>query len=171
MRPGDERPVDVAYRWWLDLTSRQTGAARGALARLRRANTPLEVLQEPEALRLIAMLGRRRSPQRAAMLAGVLAHVREDLDTPVARAAGPRTSAQPESAVLAESRFRRLLQSDEDERMEHIRRLVRMFKGTANVRGLAHAVLYWGDRVKQQWIFDYYGVALETPDTQEEHSP
>ena len=46
-----------------------------------------------------------------------------------------------------------------NELIDAMRRLVRMTKGTANVRDLSAAILYWGDRVKKDWIFDYYGVA------------
>ena len=42
--------------------------------------------------------------------------------------------------------------------MEAMRRLVRLTKGKINVHDLSYAILYWGDRVKKRWIFDYYGV-------------
>ena len=49
----------VAEKWWHDLTSEtatRRGQRRAARARLRRARTPLEMIQETEALRLIASL-------------------------------------------------------------------------------------------------------------------
>ena len=123
---------------------------------MQRAATPLEVMQEPEALRLIARMPRNRD--RVATLAGILAFVRESEDRPVARAVGRTSLDDEQSALLSESRFRRLLQVDHDELMEPMRRLVRMAKGTLNVRDLSSAILYWGDDVKRRWIFDYYSV-------------
>ena len=152
--------ASIAYEWWRrlhPLSVPQSGAQRAALARMRRAAAPIDVIQEPEALRLIARLP--RNPDRVAMLAGILACVRESDDRRVARAVGRTTLDDEQSALVSEGRFRRLLQVQDGELMEAMRRLVRMTKGTANVRDLSSAVLYWGDGVKKRWIFDYYGVA------------
>ena len=155
--------ASIAYDWWRRLNPSdraQAGAHRTALARMRRAATPIEVMHEPEALRLIARLPRH--PDRVATLAGVLAHVRESEERPVARAIGRSTLDDDQSALLSEGRFRRLLQVNDDELMEPMRRLVHMVKGRLNVRDLSAAVLYWGDDVKKRWIFDYYNVAGST---------
>ena len=150
----------IAEEWWHDLLGveqpGQRGPHRAALARLRRAATPLEVIQEPVALRLVARLP--RDPDRVAILAGVLAFVRESDNERVARVIG-RRSLDDEESILAEARFRRLLQVRDDELMDQMRRLVRLTKGRANVYDLAYAILHWGDRVKKRWIFDYYGVS------------
>lgn len=155
-----QKGPEIAYRWWRNLNpvgAQQSGSHRAALARMRRAATPLEVMQEPEALRLIARLP--RNPDRAAALAGVLAFVRETDERRVARAVGRASLDDDGSVLLAEGRFRRLLQTGHGELMEPMRRLVRMTKGTVNVHDLSAAILYWGDAVKKQWIFHYYGVA------------
>ena len=152
--------ASIAYEWWRSLNPEdalQSGRRRAALARMRRATTPIDVMHEPEALRLIA--GLPRHPDRVATLAGVLAFVRESDDRRVARAIGRETMDDDQSALLSEGRFRRLLQVEDDELMESMRRLVRMTRGTVNVRDLSSAILYWGDAVKKRWIFDYYGVA------------
>ena len=153
----------VAEDWWQALTADQSagrGARRGALARLRRAATPLEVMQEPETLRLIARLP--RNPERVAVLAGILAYVRETESRTVARAIG-RATLDDEKAILSEVRFRRLLQARNDELLEAMRRIVRLTSGKVNVYDLSDAVLHWGDRVRKRWIFDYYGVSESTP--------
>ena len=71
---------------WFDRTlwesgdAARRGARRAARARLRRAGTPLEIMQEPEALCLIAKLTRKHAhvhADRVAVLAGVLAFVEE----------------------------------------------------------------------------------------------
>ncbi len=156
-----QSPQSIAYEWWRRLNpddGRQTGAHRAALARLRRATTATEVLLEPEALRLVARLPHSRD--RAVVLAGVLAHVRTTEELRVARAIGRTALDEEQSAHVSEGRFRRLLQSRDSELLDAMRRLVRMMKGRVNVHDLSAAILYWGDRTKRQWIFDYYGVAL-----------
>ena len=159
--PCERSAASIAYEWWRDLNPRdgvQSGRQRAALARLRRAATPLDVMQEPEALRLIARLP--RDPDRVATLIGVLAHVRETDERHVARAVGRTALDDDQSALLSEGRFRRLVQVPHNELMEPMRRLVRMAKGTVNVHDLSYAILNWGDRVKKSWIFNYYGVAV-----------
>lgn len=159
------RADSIAYDWWRGLNpqdAQRSGHQRAALARLRRASNAIEVMQEPEALRLIARLP--RNPERVAILAGVLAFVRETDDRRVAQAVGRATLDDDKSALLAESRFRRLLQTPADDLLAPMRRLVRMSKGTLNVRDLAKSILYWGDHVKKRWIFDYYAVGMATAD-------
>jgi len=159
------RGGQIAYEWWLTLSpldGRQPGSSRAAMARLRRAATPVDVMLEPEALRLITRLP-RSSEYRVAILAGVLAWVREPVEMRVARAIGRSTLEDDQSALVSESRFRRLLQSKPDELLDSMRRLVRQMKGRANVEDLAEAILYWGDSVKKKWIFDYYCVSSAAP--------
>lgn len=151
----------IAYQWWRRLNPQdgsQSGTHRAAMARLRRATTATDVLLEPEALRLVARLPHSRD--RAVVLAGVLAHVRQTEERRVARAIGRAALDDEQSALVSESRFRRLLQSRDSELLDAMRRLVRMMKGCVNVHDLSAAILYWGERTKRQWIFDYYGVAL-----------
>ena len=150
---NQQKGPDVAEEWWEGIKER-----RAVRARLRRAKTLIEIMQEPEALRLIERLRLPRNPNRVVMLAGILAWVRDNDDQLVARAIG-RTSLDEEDASMSEARFRRLLQARDDELMEAMRRLVRLAKGKANVRDLSFAVLYWGDGVKKRWIFQYYGVS------------
>lgn len=155
----------IAYEWWRALyprDGRQSGPSRAALARLRRAATPMDVMLEPEALRLMTRLPRSRK-ERVAILAGVLAWVREVDDLRIARAIGRSSLDDDQSARVSESRFRRLLQSQADELLNPMRRLVQQMKGRANVEDLADAILYWGDPVKKKWIFDYFNVASSAP--------
>ena len=154
--------ADIAARWFdrtLDESAdaARRGARRSARARLRRATTPLEIMQEPEALRLIATL-RCERVHRVAVLAGVLAFVEEKDDNRIARAIGP-SSLDDDDAVVSAIRFRRLLLTPGDELLDPMRRLVRLTKGKANVRDMSFSVLRWGDRIRERWIFDYYGVS------------
>lgn len=169
------RGAEAAYGWWQRLTridGPHLGQRRAALARIRRARTPIEVMLEPEALRLIQRLP--RNPDRVAVLAGVLAFVRESDERSVARAIGRSSLDDEDSAPMSEGRFRRLLQTQDNEIMDAMRRLARMTKGKLNVQDLSTAILDWGDgdrgeRVKRRWIFDYYhvlgGMRSEEPAT------
>ena len=158
-RSREGSAASAAFRWWRELNPPdgvRSGRQRAALARLRRAAKPVEIMLEPEALKLIARLPRDRD--RVATLIGVLAHVRETDQRTVARAVG-RDALDDDKAVLSEGRFRRLLQARQDELLEPMRRLVRLAGGKVNVEDLSGSILYWGDRVRKRWIFDYYGVA------------
>lgn len=160
---SNSRPQDIAHDWWVRLKD-PSGRHRAALARMRRAHTTIDVIQEPEALRLIAQLRPFRvNDDRVATLAGVLALVRENDELRVARAVGRRSFDEDQSAQLSEARFRRLMQTESGDLMAPMRRLVQMKKGRANVRDLAEAILYWGDRARREWIFEYYSVGSAVP--------
>ena len=152
------RPADIAHAWWAALSSEESPHGRTALARLRRGHTPLEIMSVPETIALITRLP-RFDPDSVATLAGVLAYVRSDADASLPRALGPGGIAPDASAKLSQARFRRLLQCERGELLQQLRRVVQLADGVADVRGVATAVLYWGDRIRRQWIYEYYGVA------------
>ena len=109
----------VAHAWWQRLVrpdGPNLSQRRAALARIRRASTPLEVMHEQEALRLIERLPHQQD--RAAILAGVLAFVRETDERSVARAIGRPSLDDGDRALVSEGRFRRLLQTQNDDLME-----------------------------------------------------
>ena len=161
------RARDVAYDWWNGLQDR-AGGHRASLAHMRRAHAPVDIIQEPAALRLIARLRPfGRDHDRVAILAGVLALVREDHGTRVARALGRRSLDDERPPRLSEGRFRRLMHADGEELLPQMRRLVQMAAGTVNVRDLADGILYWGDGVRKDWTFEYYGVGFAAPDASE----
>ena len=163
---NDPNEAAIARAWWRSLTSidpagRLTlGARRAALARLRRATSPLEIILEPEALQLLARLPRKSSAyqERVAILAGVLAIVREEDSRPVARALGRDTLDDAESARMSEARFRRLLLAEDYELMDRMRRVVCLAGNKIDVYDLSFAILHWGDGVRKRWIFRYYNV-------------
>lgn len=159
---ASKRAGTVAKDWWRGLTQADggkpaQGSRRAALARLRRAANPLQVMMEPHALRLINSLPQYHA-DRVAIVAGVLAFVRENVDTRIVRIVGRKSLDDEQSAALSENRFRRLLQTPPDDLLGPMRRLVRLAKD-ANVSDLAESILYWDDQRKKQWIFAYYGAA------------
>ena len=163
---GQWRNACVAREWWCGMTANDShgrltrGARRAVLARLRRATTPVEIMLEPEALRLMTALSSNGHAyqERAAILAGVLATVRDEDSQPVMRTLGRDTLDDAESARMSEARFRRLLRTDDGALMDAMRRLVRLAGGKVDVYDLSIATLYWSEAIKKRWIFRYYNV-------------
>ncbi len=149
---------DIARRWWHGLVKdpARRGAARASLARLRRAGARTDAFLEPATSDLVRRLGVTSPKQvdRAAAIAMVLAHVREDDATPVARACGPADDS--DSGKLKYNRFRRLLQAEDDELVDQMRRLVHLLGGRVNVADLATSLLFWGDGTRRRWALAYY---------------
>jgi CRISPR type I-E-associated protein CasB/Cse2 len=173
------RAEDIAAEWWQELSfersagglRRAGGAKRAALAKLRRAEGPIDALAEPEAIGLYRRLRTadpKVDPDRVATLAVALANLRPELenlrsDRRVPQVFARKSLDDPDSASLSEARFRRLLQADGAELLDAFRRLVRLLDGRAEPRSLADGILHWSDRMRQRWIFEYYGVAIATP--------
>lgn len=137
--------------WWArELGDRQSAAARGLAARLRRAG-PVDALAE----RAVHDLARELSLKdgaRLAFLVRLLAEVREHEGRPLARALG---GAEPK---MSELRFQRLMRADGDDLPEALRRAITLADRRCNVARLGGDLLHWGEDVRRRWCFDYYGV-------------
>lgn len=156
----------AARQWWQGLTDKDKGD-RGAVARLRRASSVIEAATERATFDLCRRLGLGAEQlDRVALVAGVLAHVRNDrADSPMARQLGEPADNPPMKWL----RFRRLLQAGTpDEQLTAFRRAIALTSNkTANVGDLADSLLHWNDQRRQRWIFDYYN-AGEAAVTSEE---
>lgn len=79
------------------------------------------------------------------------------------------SDAGADRPVLAEGRFRRLLQTtDGEDQVAAFVRLVALLGGTVNIDALARDFLDWnhptrGDRVRERWAFLYYAAADAAP--------
>lgn len=165
----------VARDWWKSLRP-ETGTQRrkgnpGALARLRRADLPAAALEEVTAdlhrrLAAVSPLRREALFERAALIAAVLAHAREDESRKLAAAAGEKAGDQ---FVLHPLRLRRLFAArSAPDCLVAFRRLVAVLRGKANVVDLAESLLDWpdedrGDQRRTRWAFDYYGAGAAAP--------
>jgi CRISPR type I-E-associated protein CasB/Cse2 len=179
--PAAKPRAPAALDWWQRLSDPKRGDP-GALARLRRARSPLEAMQVPQAIELVRRLGAVPRDGRAADgrlraaldLARVLAHIREHdpLHHPMRAAgwkrfAGMRREADAgdDRPRLAEARFRRLLLTgDGEERVAAFTRLVKLLGGAVKVDDLARDFVAWndperGDLVRERWAFLYYNAA------------
>ena len=148
---------DTAAAWWrVALADRDSGAARGLAARLRRGGAAA-TLGEPAVHDLARRLGMGpgQAPQLV-RLAEVLAEVRADDPAPLARRLGG-----PEP-VLSTLRFQRLLRATADDFTAQLRRALAMADRRCNVGRLAGDLLLWehsdwSDPVRARWSFDYFG--------------
>ncbi len=166
----------VAQKWWEDWrpktqsNGRRSGDA-GAFARLRRADLHAAMIEE-----VTCDLFRKLEPEtkmpreclfeRAALIAAVLTHVREDESWKVAAAAGEKNGDQH---VLHPLRLRRLFATrSAPDCLIAFRRLVALLDKKVNVADLAESLFDWpdevrGDKRRTRWAFDYYGASSAMP--------
>ena len=154
----------VVLQWWSE-TIGDKNAATGPRAELRRAGTLEEVVFVPlyHDLRRRLAGTRWRSVDRIAMVAGVLARVREhDGGAGFAdQMAAPRAGATARTPRVSPSRFRRLLRiGDEAEDLERlfeqVRRVVSLLNGRVNVTDLAASLYWWNAETRKRWALAYY---------------
>ncbi len=159
-----EKIQDRVAEWW-----QRNEDNRALMAKLRRARSPVEALAIDGFIGLHRLLGANRARiGREANLARVLAYVRENSAVRLPRALAGDAGGQ---RLLSEPRLRRLLQiewCDADDLARSLVRLVRNLKGRANVRDLTTAMLFWGDDVKTEWAYTYFGAASAAPPTSPE---
>lgn len=148
------KTASIIYGWWAGVKD-----DRGVAARLRRAGDLTEVLMEPVTLKLARELGAKpHELPDIALIAGVLAYVKDHTPERVARALGT-----PEDRPLCSAlRFRRLLEASPGEaQLTAFRRTLALLGGKANIYDLADSLLDWNtsarrDGRRQRWLYDYY---------------
>lgn len=160
-----------ASLWWQSLQGSPAGtpakdrwpANNTALARLRKAASPIDTMMEPMAMVLVEKIGGdlRRDKLLVIELAALLSHVRQNDTRPVATSLG---GYDADSRVMHAARFHRLMQTERADRAVALRRAVRMLKGKANVLDIAYAWLVWdsktlGENMRIDWMFRYVGAS------------
>ncbi|MGO4909820.1 type I-E CRISPR-associated protein Cse2/CasB [Pseudorhodobacter sp. W20_MBD10_FR17] len=156
MTDEDKTPGQIILGWWgRALGDRERPAARALAARLRRAG-PIEALVEREVQELARALslGPNDAP-RLARLVCLLAELRDHVAAPLAARLG---GAEP---VLSTLRFQRLMRAEGDELVPLLRRAIGMADGKANIAALGADLLFWNDKTRARWCFQYFGA--ETP--------
>ncbi|MEJ7812325.1 MAG: type I-E CRISPR-associated protein Cse2/CasB [Gemmatimonadaceae bacterium] len=181
--PARSSRGERALAWWQRLRDPKRGDP-AALAQLRRARSTPELLGIRAAVSLARRLGAASGEAsdwhtRAALdLARVLAHVKEhDRTQHPMRAAGwkrfagdrKESDAGEDRPLLAEGRFKRLLQTgDGEEKVTAFVRLIALLGGRVKVDALAEDFLLWnhpewGDRVRERWAFLFYAASDAAP--------
>ena len=171
----------TALKWWMRYCDPLEGDGSTS-ARLRRCRSAVDALGIKPAISLAQRLGyvsvaTHRDDDRpliALNLARVLSHVRanDPRGRPMRSAgwkhfAGDRkeSDAGEDRPLLSEARFRRLLDTERgEEQVVAFARLLGLLGGTVNVAALAEDFLYWDDRTKRRWSFDYYAAANAAPE-------
>jgi len=149
------REHKVLLAWWDKLQDH-----RGDRAALRRAASIDQVFFNPAFHRLWRGLKdtQWRREERVALIAALAARVREPKpDKSFAAQLGSPPRGR-EKAALSGLRFRRLLQAREpDEVLQACSRAIAMCGHNVNLLNLAESLYWWGDGVRKNWAFDYYG--------------
>ena len=157
--------------WWRErLANRDSGAARGLAARLRRADA-LAALAEPQVQALARDLG--LGPKQAdtlLRLVWALAELRENDAQSLARRLGGPDSDSMSGPVMSHLRFQRLMRARDEDFTTALRRAIVMADRRCNVARLAADLLVWdhpewGEAARRRWIFDYF--AAPQPGAQE----
>lgn len=147
--------------WWEWLDDRSN---RGARADLRHAKTVEEIFFCPAYHRLVERFPGASDGKKAdlAVVAGVLAHVKENRTGAFAvQMATPKEGRQG-NPVVSGLRFRRLLQAEKTvDLFQPLIRKVRLLGGVVDVADLALSILYWNDRTRRRWATEYYQHAQE----------
>lgn len=145
------RPGQIILAWWSsELGARASGAQKGLSARLRRGND-VSVLCQPSVHDLARKLSFRDGP-RIARLARCLAQVREHVPARL-----PRRLGMGDPKAMSPMRFERLMQSDPADLETAIRRALPLVGHASNVAHLGESLLFWTDKTRTRWCFDYYG--------------
>ncbi|MBM3518221.1 MAG: type I-E CRISPR-associated protein Cse2/CasB [Alphaproteobacteria bacterium] len=145
---------------------------RATMARLRRCQTAHETFMVPACHDLLRRHGlhggdlteaQARQAGRIGIAAIVLAHIRQHAPGErVARQIGSHGKKEPSD--VSEARFRRLLRTETNEELlRAMVRLVKKISGRTNVADLSDSIVFWGDRVRQRWAFDYFDAADAAP--------
>jgi CRISPR system Cascade subunit CasB len=180
-----ERVGSIAIGWWKGLqpeirSDGHKAGNPGALARLRRADLVGAAMEEvtidlfkrlapPAGLR--SDFPRHALFERTALIAAVLAHVREHDNRKLAAAAGEK-KVDSDQRALHPLRLRRLFAAHNPaDCLVGFRRLVALLDNKANVADLAETLLEWpdekrGDSRRTRWAFDYYGAGRAAPEDQ-----
>lgn len=140
--------------WWsAQIGDRQSAAARGLSARLRRGGA-LDILAEPPVHDLSRRLGLRDAPTLI-RLVGVLAHVREHRPQRLAQRLG-----QGDPPALSSLRFQRLIRAQDDDLTAALVRALPLAGHACNVAALGADLMFWTDDTRGRWCFDYFGTAV-----------
>ncbi len=174
-----KKEAQAAWGWWSSLQSREVEGRmipgdRAAVARLKRAANIMEAASEPatgDLYRRIGFTDPKRDLPRAALLAAVLARVRDDdrKNKFIAEAIGAPRGGEGSTALITPVRFKRLVAArDPDDLLIAFRRVVDILGKTANVADLADQLLAWtdsrtGDIARVRFAFAYHGASRYAP--------
>ena len=142
---------EEVYKWWALLQKDP-----GARARMRRQAEILGIMMSEGFYDLVARVPYVRRDDLAC-IAMVLSHVDSDDRDSVPRRMG-RKNGQSEHTV-SELRFRRIIESDSEEAVRQLIRVLPIIGSEGNVRDIARTFRFWNSDSKipqKRWIEEYY---------------
>lgn len=156
----------ICARWRSQALADDGGAARLSRAKLRRADGPLAALGVRAVHDLNGRLAaaghdmrRGDGPDRLALIAAALAHLKDGSGPSAAQAFGAG-----DTPALSRVRFNTLVRSGTPRELwKPLLRALAVIDGRANAAQLATDIFYWGDRVRTRWCFEYYGEGFAAP--------
>lgn len=162
MSVDDKSPAQIILGWWgRSLGDRDRPRARALAAQLRRAG-PIEALVEREVQDLANALALRpKDAPRLARLVCLLAEMREHDPASLAKRLG---GSEPTLSTL---RFQRLMRAEEEDLTPLLRRAIVMADRRANIAALGTDLLYWNDKTRARWCFNYFGAEAPLEDVKE----
>lgn len=173
---SEEMPALLVWHRWLNGDDGDRGGNRGDRARLRRAESPEDILLTEAFFRFLRqmpdgfpqkVLPEQRLPV-AATIAGLLAHV-ETNDANARFATQLGTAKDKAKPPMSELRFQQLQKSPTVEDFyRRMLRAIRLLGKTANVVSLSNDIIHWHkefnqplgrypkDRLAVRWATDYF---------------
>ena len=164
---------DAETREKLHLWQQSLDDNRGDRARLRRAESPDDVLLTEPFFRFLQQMPEAWAEPKmllsSALVAATLAHVKEprDGETFAAQLASPKEGGK--TARMSELRFQQLRKShDPEEFFKRLLRAIRLADNRINIISLAESILHWMNeyrygvdrepqkRLAVRWATDYY---------------
>lgn len=149
---------------WLEIKEWWGKLNPGQRAILRRARNSDQVAFEQTYFTLLNKLRSLENPVAITrslswnlpIVAGVLAHVRIDIDD--SHQSVPKSMrGSGSNAVVSDLRFRRLLRvEDQTELYNMMIRMIHMLGNKANVVNLAESLFFWNDQTRKRWASEYY---------------
>jgi len=161
----------IIRQWWRSLQGKNEERGvnrRGQRAGLRRCKTPLEAAFQDGFHELRHQLTRGTSQpwveargNQLQTLAVLLAHVREHTDQSMAKTLA---GGQDGKGGLSKLRFRRLISHQDVDQgfFESMLRSLKLVKGCVNVDQLTDAVIFWNEKKRREWAYEFYTVKMDT---------
>lgn len=143
------------YHWWASLEH-----DKGSRAELRRCTDPVSVILTSAYQRQFwawkaLFEGEKGYEDRLAQIMGLLSHVKSAKE--IRSLASQMAQKNGDTPTVSELRFRRLLQRQREDLYAPMIRIIRLLDGTVNISDLSESLYYWGDRVRREWAYDYFG--------------
>ncbi len=170
----DSPSGEVLLTWWNQLQNKN-----GDRATLQRCNTPAETVYLPVSQILLSKIkdcediNFKLSFDRVCALAGILSHIKENTNQSFAKQISQKKQGS-EQSLISDIRFRRLLQYsnivDDDFFFQKIIRVIHHVDRKVNIGDLFYSLYFWGDKVKKQWAYEYYGTNNKSENEIDEQS-